>query len=413
MNYKTDPKKLLNLIKENNDWRSFLEQEPRLITIKQCNWKDDSGNLLYPELYMFSYNGILSDFTDEYVRICRGCIVSLKHPSDPEFVCLPFLKFGNQGQDFCPEIDWESALVQQKVDGILIKLFYYDNKWRWVTNNGWNTSIEAKEITQLPSKYKEEDTNNCVTIQDLIDYCLRKNDVDVNEFDRSYTYMFELISPKIRILVDNAKTDLVYLGARHMFLDYKELDLGMAKVWSPCINKFTSVKYYDLHTIDDVIKLCNSYKGDEDEGVVICDKNFNRVKIKCEDYIRLKGYRNMLDTGEERILTGILEGTIDDALQVFPELQEQVTYIQNKLIKYRKTLEECGRIGKEKYNSMLSSSDDIKQVKRDYANWVYKEYPDLYFAVFEGMKDEPNYDRFLEHLSYKKMNELLTKGEIE
>lgn len=412
MNYTTEPKKLLALIKENNNWRSFLEQEPRLITIKQCNWKDNSGNLLYPELYMFSYNGILSDFTDEYVRICRGCIVSLKDPNDPKFICLPFLKFGNQGQDFCPEIDWESALVQQKVDGILIKLFYYDNQWCWVTNNGWNTSIEAKEITQLPSKYKEKETNDCKTIQDLIDYCLSKNKVSLSEFAPDYTYMFELISPKIRILVDNPKTDLIYLGCRNIY-NYNEYPLNIAKAMIPGIKKFNTVNYFDIHTLDDVIKLCNSYKGDKDEGVVICDKNFNRVKIKCEDYIRLKGYRNILDTGEEKILTGILEGTIDDALQVFPELQEQVISIQNKLIKYRKMLEECGRIGKEKYNSMLSSIDDIKQVKRDYANWVYKEYPDLYFAVFEGIKDEPNYNRFLEHLNYKKMNELLTKGEIK
>lgn len=405
--------KLLQFIKEHENWQELLKAAPRHIRIKQCPLKDNFGNLKYPELYMLSYNSILSDFNDEYVRICRGCIVSLKDSNNPKFVCFPFLKFGNQGQCFCPEIDWESALVQQKVDGILIKLFYYDNKWHWVTNNGWSTSIKAKEITQLPSKYKEKNTNNCVTIQDLINYCLKKNDVDVDEFNKSYTYMFELISPKVRILVDNPKTDLVYLGARHMFLDYKELDFDMAKVLSPCINKFTSVKYYDLHTLDDVIKLCNSYKGDKDEGVVICDKNFNRIKIKCEDYIRLKGYRNMLDACEERILRGIIEGTIDDALQVFPELQEQVISIQNKLIKYRKILEECGRIGKENYNLMLSSTDDIKQVKRDYANWVYEKYPDLYFAVFEGIKDEPNYDKFLEHLSYKKMNELLTKGEIK
>lgn len=398
---------LLNLIRTNENWKKFLKQEPRFVDVKQCPWKDEEGNAKYPNLYMLSYNGILSDFNDPYVRLCRGCIVSVEDKEHPQMICAPFTKFGNYGQSFCPEIDWASALVEQKVDGILIKLFYYDNKWHWITNNGWNTNLPWKEMIKIPSKYTEIETDTCNTIQDLIDYCLTKNNVTLSEFAPDYTYMFELISPKVRILVDNPKTDLVYLGCRNNY-SYNEYNLYIAKKLIPVIERFNSVKYFDLHNIDEVLQLCNSYKGDTDEGVVVVDDKFNRVKIKCEDYIRLKGYRNMFDTTEEQIWKGMREGTIDDALQVFPELNEKIQEIQKNVIKYKHILEEYGKIGKTEFNNILVLNDE-KTARRLYAAWVNDNYKDYQFALFEGINKVPNYDRYLEHIKYKDILSFLEK----
>lgn len=398
---------LLNLIKTDKNWKKFLKQEPRFVDVKQCPWKDEEGNVKYPNLYMLSYNGILSDFNDQYVRLCRGCIVSVEDKEHPQMICAPFTKFGNYGQSFCPEIDWASALVEQKVDGILIKLFYYDNKWHWITNNGWNTNLPWKEMIKIPSKYTEIKTDTCNTIQDLIDYCLTKNNATLTEFAPDYTYMFELISPKLRILVDNLKTDLIYLGCRNIY-NYNEYPLNIAKAMIPGIKKFNTVKYFDLHNIDEVLQLCNSYKGDTDEGVVVVDDKFNRVKIKCEDYIRLKGYRNMFDTTEEQIWKGMREGTIDDALQVFPELNERIQEIQKNVIKYKHILEEYGKIGKTEFNNILVLNDE-KTARRLYAAWVNDNYKDYQFALFEGINKVPNYDRYLEHIKYKDILSFLEK----
>ena len=222
-------------------------------------------------------------------------------------------------------------------------------------------------MIKIPSKYKEIETDTCNTVQDLIDYCIKKNNATLSEFHPDYTYMFELISPKMRILVDNPKTDLVYLGCRNLYT-YDEYPLDMAKAIIPGIKKFNTVKYFDLHNMDEVLQLCNSYKGDQDEGVVVVDKNFNRVKIKCEDYIRLKGYRRMFDTTDEQIWKGMREGTIDDALQVFPELNEKIQEIQKNVIKYKHVLEEYGKIGKNEFNNMLTLNDE-KTARRLYAAW--------------------------------------------
>ena len=73
---------------------------------------------------MFSYSQFVSDFTNPIVKACRGSIVSIENDV-PYMVCTPFYKFGNYGENYTDEIDWESAVVRDKVDGCLIKLFNY------------------------------------------------------------------------------------------------------------------------------------------------------------------------------------------------------------------------------------------------------------------------------------------------
>ena len=399
---------LLNLIRKNNNWQEILEAEPKFITVKQCTWKNNDGSLKYPELYMLSYDGIYSDFNDEVVRLCRGCIISLEEPLNPIMICEPFVKFGNYGQEFCPDIDWASALVEQKVDGILIKLFFYKDEWHWVTNNGWDTSIETSFITKLPSKYKEVETDNCKTVQDLIDYSLSKINFNLNShyLDINFTYMFELISPKLRILVDNQKTDLIYLGCRNNVTNL-ELSLEQAYLININLKLFNTVKYFDLHNIDEVLKLCDTYKGDEDEGVVIVDKNFNRVKIKCENYILLKGYRNAFDTTEEKIFKGIQDNSIDDAIGAFPEIEETVNKIRKDLIKYTVYLNILAVKGKEKYQEILTNLNDEKLAKKEFASWVKNLNSDHSFAYFEGLKTKTDFERYLAKVKYKDIKKVL------
>ena len=144
---------------------------------------------------------------------------------------------------------------------------------------------------------------------------------------------------------------------------------------------------------------------------MIVDKDFNRVKIKCQDYVRLKGYRNMFDTTEEQIWKGMREGTIDDALQFFPELKERIDAIQVTVNAYRKLLKKYGKIGRDEYKQIISLGNDEKTARRLYAAWVNDNYKDYKFALFEGINKRPRYNRYLEHIKYKEMIETLKKEE--
>lgn len=393
---------LLNLIKNNKNWKFLLESSPRFIKIKQCPYKNEDGNLKYPELYMLSYNGIFSDFNDEIVRLCRGCVVSIEDEANPKMVTTPFIKFGNYGESYCPDIDWDSAIVMDKVDGILIKLFNYKGNWVWITNDGWRINVKAKEIAQLPSKFKENDIDDDCSVKDLIDYSLKSVGFSrYEDLNSDYTYMFELLSTKLRILVDNKKTELVYLGSRNV-KTYAETSLEEAYTINPILKNFRTVEYFDLKTIDEVLKLCSSYNGLEKEGVVIRDKFFNRVKIKCMDYIRLKWYRNSSTTTNEKIFRGILDKTIDDVLGVFPELNDRVNEIRKNIEIYRNKLISVVEEGKTQYSNILSEHQDLdeKELRKLYANWVMSKDHRFKFTYFQAIGKSVNYDEILNRMKY-------------
>lgn len=399
---------LLNLIKTNPNWQEYLQAEPRFIKIKPCPYTTETGELKYPELYMLSYNSLTSDYNDPIVRLCRGCIISIEDPTNPKMVCEPFVKFGNFIESYCPEIDWKSALVMDKVDGILIKLFNYKGEWTWITNNSWKIDTPVNNITKLISKYSEPETDDMTTVGQLIKYACDKVkfSFEVNdELREDYTYMFELLSPKCRILVDNKETELVYLGCRNNITQREEFKQE-AYVHNPNLKKFKTVEYFDLHSMDETLALCNSYKDATKEGVVICDKNFNRIKIKCEYYILLKWYRNTLDTGkEEAILNGIKEKTIDDALQLFPEMTPRVNEIKKDLSDYIALLRSYYDEGRKKYLDFINS--DPKTGRKNYAEWVLSQDENLKQAYFLSTKDEFLIDRHLEKVKYSQIRYFL------
>lgn len=42
---------------------------------------------------------------------------------------MPYKKFFNFGEDCAATIDWNTAKVQEKIDGSLISLYWYDDSW--------------------------------------------------------------------------------------------------------------------------------------------------------------------------------------------------------------------------------------------------------------------------------------------
>lgn len=400
---------LLDILKQ-DDWQQQLESEPRFIKIKQCPFKTDTGDLLYPELYMLSYDGIFSDFNDPVVRCCRGNIVSFEDKANPIVVCQTFLKFGNYGQDFCPEIDWSSAKVQDKRDGCLIKLFNYKDNWIWVSNNGWNINLDvAENVAQLPSKFSEPETDNCKTFMDLINYSNSQTGFDYTKLEKTYTYMFELCSPKMRILVDNPKTELVYLGSRNNVTTF-ELTLEEAYMVNPELQKLKTVEYFDLHTMADTLALCDSYDDDTKEGVVICDKYFNRVKIKCKHYVELKCIRNSTATKDEKILEAIKDETIDDLINTFPEVIPVINKIKTDYVNYKLYIDKHVEKAHKMYMTFLKN--DKNNARKGYALWVLNNYPEQSNIYFEAIKDNFSVIKLYKNVEYKDIEKLKEQGVI-
>ena len=111
-------------IEQHSDWEKLLQEKPYCMTISR-------DKMFGRNLVMLKYSQIDSDFKNEIVRECRGLILD-EDTFEP--VCVPFFKFGNYGESYCPEIDWKSCWVGEKLDGSLIKIVRIGNNLLWSTN---------------------------------------------------------------------------------------------------------------------------------------------------------------------------------------------------------------------------------------------------------------------------------------
>lgn len=218
------------------------------------------------DLVIFNY-GHACDFSSLLVQEARGIIINTR---TLEVVCWPFRKFGNYGESYADEIDWESARVLEKVDGSIVKLWYdHDNNtWQFSTN----ATIRAEKAYVDSAPYP-------ITFGDVIAKADNLGDIHFDELDKSKTYIFELISPLTRIVIDYDATMLYHIGTRsNVTGEESEDDIGVIKP-----------KSYPLPNLNSCIEAVMALNKDSDnieaEGFVVVDKNYHRIKIKSPDYL--------------------------------------------------------------------------------------------------------------------------------
>ena len=119
---------------------------------------------------------------------CRGLVTD---DNTGEIVARPFKKFFNiEEQKHKATKDFT---VYEKLDGSLIIMFFYEGQWR-VASRGSFISDQAEKAIEI--------------LYESI------NEVLANPLDEDYTFMFEVIYPENRIVVDYGNSErLVMLGA--------------------------------------------------------------------------------------------------------------------------------------------------------------------------------------------------------
>ena len=125
--------RILEFIKNNPDtWEEKLNEK-----LIRTNHNGD--------LVCFKY-ATEADFSDPLVCEARGIIIDV---IQRVVICWPFDKFFNVQEQYAADIDWNSARVLEKIDGSMIKLFWYKDEWRLATSS----TCDAKDAT-IPG-YKE------------------------------------------------------------------------------------------------------------------------------------------------------------------------------------------------------------------------------------------------------------------
>jgi len=220
---------------------------------------------------------------DDYTSMCRGLITDL----EGKIIARPFPKFFNLGEhqgDDCrlPPINWDQPYrVTEKLDGSL-GIVYPTKDGHAVATRGSFVSDQAIKGTEM----------------------LKKLDI---VFDPKLTYLFEIIYPENRIVVDYGDTeDLV-------FLDVIDTETGESKD--------------DRDTGMSRVEMAN-LKGDNREGIVVTFKDGTRIKIKMDEYVRL-----------HRLITGTNARSIWDILRTGGDLKELVERVPDEYFDWVKKTE--------------------------------------------------------------------------
>lgn len=284
--------KLITFIKENPNWEEILQQKPYCLKIKRKN------NVI---LFMYSQND--SNFHNEIVRECRGLILE-----DKTFkpLCVPFFKFANYGESYADIIDWTTAQVQEKIDGSIIKLWYYNNEW-CVSTNG---NIDARESIMANSEF-----NN---FYDLFTKACENINFSFDSLDIKNTYIFELTSIFNKIVILYEGISITHIGTRdNNTLEELDIDIGIRKP-----------RKFNLTSLEKCLETAKMLPFNQ-EGYVVVDKNWKRNKIKSPSYVAahhfLKG-----NPDDEKLLDIIKQNNQEEFLTYYPEFSERVNNIKNR-----------------------------------------------------------------------------------
>lgn len=352
---------------ENKNWEEILEKEPYYIKIKK-----DNGYVL------FMYTLGLTDFSIPMCRECRGVILDELNNFKP--MCVPFYKFFNFGEPYADEIDWNSAEVQEKVDGSLCKIWYGRDGELVFSTNGTIYADKAECV----NIYEDN-----ITFGDLIREAMPSSvPIPINA-----THMFELTSKYNKILVEyEGEPRLTYLGSR-------KLDT-LEEYQYPCLKKsFKVPKLYDLKNLEEVKQVCAQITDLSEEGFVVVDKNCNRIKVKSPYYVAVahtvtkvssfNGVIKLLKNEEvDEILTYLPKGEIEKVKEVQNNLTSIAKVISMVFYHYNKIEDQkefALRVKKYPYNSLLFKKRKNPNIK------IYNELLEM-----NDKKLKELYENFLE-----------------
>ena len=300
--------KLEKFLNEHEDWETLLAAEPYCLDIKTDGC-----------FVLFKYNQFKSDMRLEICKEARGCIFA-REPEGWRCVCYPFKKFFNWQEPYADDLgDWNKVRVQEKIDGSLIKAWCYKGMWM-ISTNGMINAFEANSAAGI--SYGELFVNIIAerwTVREFFE-SLRPD----------FCYMFELVSPMTKLVVNYREAAIYFIGARNMqtYEEFFPYDIDMPDwVKRPrlfCFNSFVEM-------VEHCVEL-----GKDEEGYV-CVKyalkgdSFQRVKAKGAEYLRLAKLAGNGVVTTSKIISMWQNEGLDDFLAAFPEWVPRVEQVVKKI----------------------------------------------------------------------------------
>lgn len=213
-------------------------------------------------LFCYSRECQYDNIWDEVTLAARGIIFN---KVTGELISLPFKKFFNAGEVLgkidLNELAKKPFRAMKKMDGSFAIVYKHKNEYH-VATKGSFISDQAAWATKW----------------------LREH-VKVYDMQDDYTYLFEMIYPENRIVVDYGdREELVLLGVMDkttgMEISYEAMKIEADRIG------VTLVEVVEFKSLDDLYAYCKTLPSSE-EGFVVTFHNGYKIKVKGDEYCKI------------------------------------------------------------------------------------------------------------------------------
>lgn len=296
--------------------------------------KHPSANLY---IYNYAAKTQFERIWNEATLQCRGLIMD----ADGNIIARPFKKFFNLGEFQNQHIPSPPFEVYEKMDGSLGITYSLNDRIHIATRGSFVSDQAIKATSLLHSKYS---------------HCIKY-------MNQTNTYLFEIIYPENRIVLDYGDSEMLVLLA---IIDKKTgNDLPLEDIGFPIVKKYDGIN--DLNTI-------KAFNDDVKEGFVIKYANGYRLKVKFAEYLRL-----------HRIITCVSSVNIWEYLKTGQSMEEILERVPDEFYDWVATQKQSFlsqyKVIESEANQCFKILDSRKETAQYYLTC---KHPSILFSMLDG-----------------------------
>lgn len=328
---------------------------------------------VYENKVLLKYDQLSSPtlMANKEVQECRGLILE---KGTWKVMSLAFTKFFNSEEGNAHKIDWDTAHVLEKLDGSCIQVYWDWNKEQWFAATTGTAEGEGEVNNKLGTTFNQLFWNTVT----------EKYDFKKENLNKLFCYVFELTTPYNIVVKPHGESAASLLMVRNL-LTLEEVPFEALTGIADSLG-VPRVKSYDLNA-KNVGALLRTFENMvwHDEGYVVVDANFNRVKIKNPAYVAVHHLKGK--TAEHNIMTIVKTNEIEEFAATFPDRKDELVKL------------------KANYDALIAKLDSVwaelqafrpknitPQEKKKYATAVFevcgkndvKNFTGLYFGLADG-----------------------------
>ena len=334
----------------NTDWLQFGNVKARY-----------NGDLV---LFNYTLDAEKENRWNWFERAARGLILNWK---TGEVVARPFDKFFNYGQrGHYPDMDVHIKTITWKMDGSL-GILYRNNGFKIATRGAFDSEQAQWATGQLNTWH------------------------DIAEIPDQYTFLFEIIYPDNRIVVDyEGMEELILLAIRDRFTgEYLPFwgDENSVMEWGE-ICDFLVPSVANFNSASDILGAMHFLDGNR-EGYVVEYSDGTRWKFKGDRYLEL--HRLVTNASFNRILEAVQCGTYDEMIANVPD------EFLNDIREWKRQIDNTVTLATARIEGEFALAP--REDRKTFALWVRDNCPGLSPFMFRKF-DGKEYTDLIYKLSY-------------